>query len=141
MTTCLVLIFVGCPARNKFWVKLLEVFTVCGSLRRSYGKRFIPAPSSHYGCCTLIRCSVTLEPRIHRCVVRHKVVVIRILMYHHFLDYGSCHFVARWLDILFRVDSTSTPSIPSTETTFEKNCWRYWRQASRYFLFFVLSTS
>ena len=33
---------------------------------RAYLNRFSPAPSSHWGCCTLIRCAVTLDPRMQR---------------------------------------------------------------------------
>ena len=36
-------------------------------------KRFSPAPSSHWGCCTLIRCAHTWDPRKQQCVVPTKV--------------------------------------------------------------------
>ena len=51
---------------------------------------------------TLIQCTGTLDPRMHRCVERTRVIDILILMYLHVLEYGCCHLVASWMDILFR---------------------------------------
>ena len=36
-------------------------------------KSFIPAPSSHWGRCTLIRCAGTRDPRKQQCVARTNV--------------------------------------------------------------------
>ena len=43
---------------------------------RAYLNRFSPAPSSHRGCCTLIRWAGTLDPGMHRCVACTKVMAI-----------------------------------------------------------------
>ena len=59
---------------------------VVGGCMRAYLKRFIPAPSSHWGRCTLIRCSGTQDPRIQRWVARTKVIAILILTYPHVFD-------------------------------------------------------
>ena len=53
--------------------------------RRAYLKRLSPAPSSHCGRWMLILCAGTLDPRMHRCVARTKVMAILILTYPHFL--------------------------------------------------------
>ena len=54
--------------------------------RRAYLKRFSPAPSSHWGRYTLIRCACTRDPRMQRWVVRTKVIAILLLTYPHVLE-------------------------------------------------------
>ena len=57
-----------------------------GISRHAYLKRLIPAPSYHCGHCTLILCSGTLDPWMHRCVDCTKVTVILLLRYPHVLE-------------------------------------------------------
>ena len=89
---------------------------------RAYLKRLIPDPYSHCRSWTLILCASNLDPRIHQCVARTKVMSTTILRYPHVLEYGCCHFVARLLDILFRVAVAFTPIILSTEATKGEKC-------------------
>ena len=42
---------------------------------------------------------------------------------------------------LFRVASSSTPSISSTEATKGNKCWSFWRKSSSYIFYFDLSAS
>ena len=104
-------------------------------------KCFSPTSSSHLGCCTLIQCASTQDPRKQRCVACTKVMVTLLLTYPHVFEQGCRHLVARRLAILFRVAVASTPSSPSTEATKGDRCRRCWRQASRYILFSPLSAS
>ena len=53
---------------------------------RAYLKRFSPAPSYHWGPCTLIRCAGTQDPRMQRWVARTKVIAILLLTYPHVLE-------------------------------------------------------
>ena len=85
-------------------------------------KRLSAAPSSNCKCWTLTLRSGTLEPLIHRCVVRTKVMANLLLTDLQILKYGCRHFVASRLDILFRVDVASTPMILSTEAKKGENC-------------------
>ena len=99
----------------------------------TYRKRFNPTPYYHCESCTLIRCAGTLEPWMHGCVARNKVIEILLLMYPHVLQYGRCRFLARRLAIIFRLASASTPSNPSTEGGGGVGKFRHlWRQASSY---------
>ena len=107
----------------------------------TYLKRLSQAPSSHCGRLTLILCASTLDPRMHRCVARTKVMANLLLTYPHVLKYGCRHFVARRLAILFRVAITSNPRILLIESTKGEKCRRCWRQAYRYIFFFARSTS
>ena len=52
---------------------------------RTYVKRLILVTYSHFGRRTLILCDVTLDPQMHRCVDRTKVMVILLLTYLHVL--------------------------------------------------------
>ena len=106
-----------------------------GEVRTSYGlrisqhaylKRLIPSPTSHCGRWTLILCAGTLDPQMHRCVSRIKVMATLLLSYPHVLEYGCRHFVARQLAILFRLAVASTPRSPSTEATKVYKCQRCW---------------
>ena len=90
--------------------------------QRAYLNRLIPSPSSHCRRPTLILCAGTLDSWMHQCVACTKVMAILLLTYRHVLYQGCCPFVARRLDILFRVTSASTPSIPSTEATKGETC-------------------
>ena len=108
---------------------------------RAHLKRLSPVPSSHCGRWTLILCTVTLDPWMHWCVARTKVMSSLLLTYLHVLEYVFRHFVTRQLAILFRVDVASNPSRPSTEATKGEKCRRCWRQASRYIFFFFCSAS
>ena len=47
----------------------------------TYLNRFSPAPSSHYGRCTLIWCAGTQDPRMQRWVARTKVIYFRLNPY------------------------------------------------------------
>ena len=47
----------------------------------AYLKRFILAPSSHFGSCTLILCAVNLDPRMDQSVACTNVMKILLLMY------------------------------------------------------------
>ena len=53
---------------------------------RAYLNRFRPAPSSHCGCCTLIRCAGTQDPRMQRWVLRTKLIAILLLTYSHIFE-------------------------------------------------------
>ena len=88
-----------------------------GISQRARLNRLIPAPSYHCGHWTLILCAGTLDPWMHRCVACTKLMATLLLTYPHILEQGCCHFVARWMAILFRVAGTSTPSRPPTEAT------------------------
>ena len=81
----------------------------------AYWKRFSPAPPYHSRRCRLIRYSGTMDPHMHGCVDRTKVMEILLLTYPHVLKQGFCHFVMRRLNVLFRTAAASTSSIPSTE--------------------------
>ena len=52
----------------------------------AYLKRLSPAPSSHWGLCTLIRCAGTRNPRMQERVARTKVIAILLLTYLHVLE-------------------------------------------------------
>ena len=52
----------------------------------AYLKRLIPAPSSHWGRCTLIGCVGTRDPCMQRWVMRTKVIAILLLTYPHVLE-------------------------------------------------------
>ena len=54
--------------------------------RSAYLKRLIPAPSFHWGRCTLIQCAGTRGPRMQRWVARTKVIVVLILTYPHVFE-------------------------------------------------------
>ena len=43
----------------------------------------------------LILCAGTLDPRMHRCVARTKVMTFALLTYPHVLEYGCRQFVSR----------------------------------------------
>ena len=49
-------------------------FSRLGFYQNVYHKRFIPVSSYHYGLCMLILCDLTLDPRMHWCVARTKVM-------------------------------------------------------------------
>ena len=98
-------------------IKVAEGGGGCSYPWRAYLIRLIPAPSSHWGICTLIRCSGTRDPCMQQWVARKKVITILLLTYPHVFKYGCFHLVARRLDNLFKVFVTSTPSSPSTEAT------------------------
>ena len=49
-------------------------------------KSFSPAPSSHWGRCTLIRCAGKRDPRKKKCVARTKVMATLILTYPHVFE-------------------------------------------------------
>ena len=137
----LVLMYLVRLTRNACWVKLLGFLNMIGVFwGRAYHRFFIRSVSSHLWCCTLIQCAGTLEPRIHWCVARTKVIPILILTYPHVREYSCWHFVARCMDILFRVSSTPTLINLSTDTKKGKNCWCCWRKSSRY-IFFDFSAS
>ena len=53
---------------------------------RAYLERFIPAPSSHCGRCTLIRCAGTQDPCLQRCVARTRDITILLFKYPHVFD-------------------------------------------------------
>ena len=53
---------------------------------RAYLKRFSSVPSSHWGCCTLVRCAGTRDPCMQRWVARIKVIAILLLTYPHVLE-------------------------------------------------------
>ena len=91
---------------------------------RAYLKRFSPAPSSHCGRCTMIRCAGNRNPSMQQWVARTKVITILLLTYPHVLEYDCFHLVARRLANLFRVAVASTPSSPSTEATKGEKCRR-----------------
>ena len=57
-----------------------------GVSRLAYLNRLIPAPSSHCRRWTLILCSGTLNPRMHRCVAGTDVMGILLLTYPHVLE-------------------------------------------------------
>ena len=59
---------------------------VVGGCMHAYLNRFSPAPSSHWGRCTLIRCSGTRDPRMQRWVARTKVIAILLFTYPHVLE-------------------------------------------------------
>ena len=52
----------------------------------AYLNRFSPAPSSHWGFCTLIWCAGTLDPHMQRWVALTKVIVILLLTYPHVFE-------------------------------------------------------
>ena len=79
---------------------------------RAYLKRLIPEPSPHYKRWTLIMCIGTLVPLMHRCVAHTKLMSTLLVTYLHVLEYGCRHFLARRLNILFKVAVASTPRIP-----------------------------
>ena len=106
---------------------------------RAYLKRFRPAPSSHWGRCTLIRCAGTRYHCMQWWVARTKVIEILLLTYPYVLEYDCFHLVARRLANPFRVAIASTPRSPSTKATKGEKCRRCWRQASRYIHFPPLS--
>ena len=62
------------------WGRVITLIILWVSLR-AYLKRLILVPSSHCGYWTLILCAVTLEPLIHRCVDRTKVMAALFLTY------------------------------------------------------------
>ena len=124
-------VVVGCMRGNEVSGGVFWLWEPC----RAYLKRFSPAPSSHWGCCTMIWCAVTWDPCMQRWVARTKVIAILILTYTHVLQQDCFHLVAGLLANLFRVAVASTPSSPSTETTKGENFRRCWRQASIYILF------
>ena len=103
--------------------------------------RFSPAPSSHCGRCTLIRCAGTQDPRMKWWVTRTKVIAILLLTYLHVFEWDFFHLVARLLANLFRVAVASTPRSSSTKATEGEEFWRCWRHASMYIRFFPLSAS
>ena len=70
---------------------------------RAYLKRSIPAPSSHWGRCTLIRCAGTRDPHMQQWVERTKVIAIPLLTYTQVLGQDFFHLVARRLSNLLRV--------------------------------------
>ena len=49
----------------------------------SYLNRASPAPSSHFGLCTLILCAGTREPLMHRWVARTIVMATLLVTYPH----------------------------------------------------------
>ena len=55
------------------WVEV-EALVGLGVPQRSYLNRFIMALSSHYGRWTRILCTGTLNPWMHRCAARTKVM-------------------------------------------------------------------
>ena len=63
-----------------------EVSQGLGFSWRAYMKRFSPAPSYHFGLCTLIFCDGTLETWMHRCVAHTKWMEILLLKYPHVLE-------------------------------------------------------
>ena len=77
---------------------------------RAYLKRLSPAPSSHWGRCTLIRCASTRDPCMQRWVGRTKVIAILLLTYPHILESDYFHLVARRLANLLRVAVAWPPS-------------------------------
>ena len=101
----------------------------------SYLQRLSPAPSSHCGRCTLIRCAVTRDPRMQQWLARNKVIAILLLAYPHVLEHDCFHLVARRLPNLLRFSLASNPSSPSTEATKGEKFRRCWRQASMYIRF------
>ena len=105
----------------------------------AYLNRFIPAPSSHCGRCTLIRCAGTRYPCMQWWVVHTKVIAILLLTYPHVFEQDCFHLVARRLANLFRVAVASTPRIPSTKAKKGEKCRRCWRHVSRYTRFFPLT--
>ena len=50
------------------------------------GNLAIPAPSSHWGRCTLVRCAGDQDPRMQRWLARTKVIAILLLTYPHVLE-------------------------------------------------------
>ena len=54
--------------------------------QRAYLNRLIPVPSSHCWGWTLILCVGTLDPQMHRCVARTKLMAILLFTYPHVLD-------------------------------------------------------
>ena len=76
----------------------------------AYLNRLIPELSSDCRFWTLILYASTMDPHIHLCVARTKVMVILLLMYPQVLEYDCHHCIARQLAILFRVADASTPS-------------------------------
>ena len=107
----------------------------------AYLNSLSPAPSSHCGRCTLIRCAGTRDPRMQQWLARTKVIAILLLTYPHVFEWGCFHLVARRLADLFKVAVASTPSSPSTEAAKGEKCRLFWRHASRYIRFFPLSAS
>ena len=59
----------------------LEVSLYLGFSRNAYSNRLSPAPSSHCRWCALILCAGNLDPLVHLCVARTKVMAILILTY------------------------------------------------------------
>ena len=53
---------------------------------RAYLNRLSSAPSSHLGCCTLIRCAGTRDTHMQRWVARTKVIIILLLTYPHVFE-------------------------------------------------------
>ena len=82
--------------RRSWWVTVMgrcirgnEVSRELGWLEepwRAYLKRLSPAPSSHWGSCTLFRCAGTRDPRMQRWVARTKVIAILPLAYPNVLE-------------------------------------------------------
>ena len=66
--------------------EVLRGLVCLGGPWRAYLKRLSPTPSSHWGCCTLIRCAGTQDPHMQRWVVRTKVIAILLLMYPHVFE-------------------------------------------------------
>ena len=93
-----------------------------GISQRSYLNRLTPTPFSHCRRWTLILCAGTLDPWMNRCVERTKLMAIILLTYPHVMELGCRHFVAKRLDITFRVSDDSTPSSPSREATWGEKC-------------------
>ena len=54
--------------------------------RRAYLKRLRPALSSQWRRWTLILCTGTVDPRMHRCVARTKLMATLLLTYPNFLE-------------------------------------------------------
>ena len=66
VVSCGVFRFWGCCVLG-YWGGLRGVVDLVGfGPCRAYLKRFSPAPSSHLGRCTLIRCAGTLDPCMQR---------------------------------------------------------------------------
>ena len=127
-----------------FWV--VERGGWCGDTWSAYLKRFIHAPSSHWGICTLIRFAGTLDTCKQRWVARTKVTTILLLMYPHVLKQGCGHIVWFLKLICFIPDSLfndiyyylSHNSIsPLCVILIYSAQFGIFLQANRFFIFFV----
>ena len=80
--SCCLLAMVGCFLGNE----VSRGLGWLGGALRAYLKRLSPAPSSHWGRCTLIQCTGTRDPCMQRWVARTKVIAILLLTYPHVFE-------------------------------------------------------